>query len=64
MTGAEIVAIVLGIVEGGMRLASVLIAKLDPAEATIARARLADGIHRRADRITADEAAELAAVPK
>ena len=64
MTGAEIVALVLGIVDGGMRLASALISKLDPVEAEVARARLAASIRDRADRIAADEATELAAVPK
>jgi len=64
MTGAEIVAIVLGIVDGGMRLAGALIAQLDPVEAEVARARLAASIRDRASRITADEAAELAAVPR
>lgn len=64
MTGAEIVALVTGIVDAGLRVAAALIRKLDPAEAALARARLATSMRDRASAIAGDEAADLAAVPQ
>lgn len=64
MTGAEIAGLVLGIIDAAMQIAAALTKTIDPGEALTARARIADGIRRRADRVAADELADLDAVPR
>lgn len=64
MTGIEIVAFVVEILDGALKLAQALTSKLDPVEAEVARTRIAQAMESRSAMIAADEAREWAAVPR